>query len=134
MPVLCVGFQHFRLLRTWHISHMIDILKLTVVYCTDWCLHAIFTTCSEMVNPCQPSQAVNIGHGQEIEKDMASRGPLVGAARLFSSERLDDFERRYKDTGPMGVLSSSRSFSFGGGSSFNLLMFFHLAFVFNHVS
>ena len=30
---------------------------------------------------------------------MASRGPLVGAARLFSSDRLDDMERRFQDGG-----------------------------------
>lgn len=30
---------------------------------------------------------------------MASRGPLVGAARLFSSDRLDDMERRFQDRG-----------------------------------
>ena len=29
---------------------------------------------------------------------MASRGPLAGAARLFSTDRLDDMERRYKET------------------------------------
>ena len=28
---------------------------------------------------------------------MASRGPMVGAARLFSSSQLDDMERRYQE-------------------------------------
>ncbi|CAJ1370621.1 unnamed protein product [Effrenium voratum] len=34
---------------------------------------------------------------QEIEKEMASRGPLAGAARLFSSAKLDDMERRFQE-------------------------------------
>lgn len=36
---------------------------------------------------------------KEISHEMASRGPLVGAARLFSSDRLDDMERRFQDRG-----------------------------------
>lgn len=39
---------------------------------------------------------------KEIQKDMASRGPLAGAARLFSTDRLDDMERRYKEMDELG--------------------------------
>lgn len=39
---------------------------------------------------------------KEIQKDMASRGPLAGAARLFSTDRLDDMERRYKEMEELG--------------------------------
>ncbi|CAK9071225.1 Putative transcription elongation factor SPT5 homolog 2 [Durusdinium trenchii] len=34
---------------------------------------------------------------RELKEDLAARGPLAGAARLFSSQRLDEMEQRYQE-------------------------------------
>lgn len=40
---------------------------------------------------------------EELRKDAAQRGPLAGAARLFSSGRLDEMERKYKELEERGI-------------------------------